>query len=85
MADTAFRWLDDSRNFTKRQALRDTLDGMLSQPEGRLDPEEMVARMIDIVPSDTGKFRNVCLQFVEDMLKRTQREAWDRTIRYRRP
>jgi NAD(P)-dependent dehydrogenase (short-subunit alcohol dehydrogenase family) len=80
MADTAFRWLDDSKNFTNRAALRATLDGLLGTPEGHLDPEEMVRRMIEIVPSDTGKFRNVCPQFVEDMLKQVQRDAWERTI-----
>ncbi|MCW5625524.1 MAG: SDR family oxidoreductase [Burkholderiales bacterium] len=80
MADTAFRWLDDAKNFTKRDALRATLDGMLSQPEGHLDPQEMIDRMIAIVPADTGKFRNVCPQFVEDMLKKSQVEAWNRQI-----
>jgi NAD(P)-dependent dehydrogenase (short-subunit alcohol dehydrogenase family) len=80
MADTAFRWLDDSKNFTKRAALRATFDSLLGTPQGRLDPEEMVARMIEIVPADTGKFRNVCPQFVEDMLKKSQLEAWDRKI-----
>lgn len=80
MADTAFRWLDDSKNFTKKAQLRATFDSLLGTREGRLDPEEMVARMIDIVPADAGKFRNVCPQFVEDMLKKTQLEAWDRRI-----
>ena len=80
MADTAFRWLDDSKHFTKRAALKATFDSLLGTPEGRLDPDEMVRRMIEIVPADTGKFRNVCPQFVEDMLKKSQHEAWDRTI-----
>jgi NAD(P)-dependent dehydrogenase (short-subunit alcohol dehydrogenase family) len=80
MADTAFRWLDDGKNFTKRKALRETLDGMLGQPSGHLDPREMIERMIEIVPADTGKFRNVCPQFVEDMLKKSQADAWSRQI-----
>ena len=40
----------------------------------------MIARMIEIVPADTGKFRNVVPQFVEDMLKQHQLEAWNRAI-----
>jgi NAD(P)-dependent dehydrogenase (short-subunit alcohol dehydrogenase family) len=80
MADTAFRWLDDGRNFTKREALRKTFDDLLAQPSGHLDPQEMIDRMIEIVPADTGKFRNVCPQFVEDMLKKSQAEAWNHTI-----
>jgi NAD(P)-dependent dehydrogenase (short-subunit alcohol dehydrogenase family) len=80
MADTPFRWLDDSKNFTKRAAMRATFDSLLATPEGHLNPAEMVARMIEVVPGDSGKFRNVCPQFVEDMLKVTEREAWDRRI-----
>jgi NAD(P)-dependent dehydrogenase (short-subunit alcohol dehydrogenase family) len=80
MADTPFRWLDDSRNFTKRAAMRNTFDSLLGTPEGRLDPDEMIARMIEIVPADTGKFRNVVPQFVEDMLKKHQSEAWNNQI-----
>src|SRR5262245_39500695 len=76
MADTAFRWLDDSVNFTKRAALRETFDSLLGVPEGRLDPKEMIERMIEIVPSDNGQFRNVVPQFVEDMLKKSQADAW---------
>jgi NAD(P)-dependent dehydrogenase (short-subunit alcohol dehydrogenase family) len=80
MADTPFRWLDDSRHFTKRAAMRATFDGLLGTPEGRLDPAEMVALMVKVVPADNGKFRNVCPQFVEDMLRKAQIDAWDRGI-----
>lgn len=80
MADTAFRWLDDNRHFTRGDQLRATFDALLGQPEGHLDPQEMIDRMIEIVPSDVGKFRNVCPQFVEDMLKRSQADAWERSI-----
>ena len=80
MADTAFRWLDDSKNFTKRNVLRKTFDDLLATPEGHLDPKEMIDRMIEIVPADTGKFRNVVPQSVEEMLKKVQVSAWDNAI-----
>jgi hypothetical protein len=80
MSDAPFRWLDDSKNFTKRADLRATFDSLLGTPQGRLDPAEMIARMIEIVPSDTGKFRNVVPQFVEDMLKQHQLDAWSNQI-----
>lgn len=80
MADAPFRWLDDTRNFTKRADMRATFDSLLGTPQGRLDPAEMISRMIDIVPSDTGKFRNVVPQFVEDMLRQHQTAAWDNQI-----
>ena len=80
MADTAFRWLDDARNFTKRDELRATFDALLASPQGHLDPKEMSDRLIEIVPADTGKVRNVCPQFVEDMLKEAQADAWTAEI-----
>jgi NAD(P)-dependent dehydrogenase (short-subunit alcohol dehydrogenase family) len=80
MADTPFRWLDDSRNFTKRAAMRQIFDSLLGTSEGRLDPAEMIAKMIEIVPSDTGKFRNVVPPFVQDLLKKSQIEAWEARI-----
>jgi NAD(P)-dependent dehydrogenase (short-subunit alcohol dehydrogenase family) len=80
MADTAFRWLDDSKNFTKREALRKTFDALLAAPDGHMDPREMIERMIEIVPADSGKFRNVVPKAVEEMLKRSQASAWEARI-----
>ena len=80
MADTPFRWLDDSRNFTKRAALRDLIDSLLWTEETRLDPAEMIARLVEIVPADEGKFRNVVPEFIEELVRESQGEAWDRKI-----
>lgn len=77
MADAAFRWLDDSRNFTKRAELRATFDALLASPQGHMDPQEMIDRMIEIVPADEGKYRNVMPKSVEDMLKQHEIDAWD--------
>ena len=38
------------------------------------------ARPSRSVPADTGKFRNVCPQSIENMLRKVQAEAWDRGI-----
>ena len=80
MADNPFRWLDDEVNFTKRADLRKGFDDFFATPEGKMDPQEMIDRMIDIVPSDEGKFRNVFPKVIEDMLKDHQLKAWENTI-----
>jgi NAD(P)-dependent dehydrogenase (short-subunit alcohol dehydrogenase family) len=80
MADNAFRWLDDSRNFTKRATLRKGFDDFFATPEGKMDPAEMIDRMIEIVPSNSGKFRNVVPKTIEDMLRAHQVAAWENTI-----
>ncbi len=80
MADNPFRWLDDSKNFTKRADLRKGFDDFFATPEGKMDPQEMVDRMIEIVPADPGKFRNVVPKQIEDMLKAHQLAAWENQI-----
>ncbi len=80
MADNPFRWLDDEVNFTKRAELRKGFDDFFATPEGKMDPTEMIDRMIEIVPSDTGKFRNVVPKVIEDMLKQHQLDAWENQI-----
>jgi len=80
MAETAFHWLDDSKNFTKRAALQKAFDDLIGNDAGRLDPKEMIDAMVAIVPADTGRFRNVVPQAVEDFLKVHQTEAWNNAI-----
>jgi NAD(P)-dependent dehydrogenase (short-subunit alcohol dehydrogenase family) len=80
MADAPFRWLDDSKNITKRAALREEFDAFLQASMGHLDPREMIDRMVEIVPADTGRFRNVVPKAVEDMLKDHQIAAWNNEI-----
>jgi len=80
MADNPFRWLDESKNFTKRADLRKGFDDFFATPEGKMDPKEMIDRMIEIVPADTGKFRNVVPKVIENMLKEHQHKAWENQI-----
>ena len=80
MADTAFRWLDDDQNFTKKADLRATFDAILGAPEGKLDPEIIIEEMIRIVPADTGKFRNIIPVALEGTLKKNQKRAWTNRI-----
>ena len=80
MADAPFRWLDDTKHITKRagaaQGVR-RLPLLTGRPPGR---QEMIERMIEIVPADTGKFRNVVPKAIEDMLKAHQLAAWENQI-----
>lgn len=80
MADNPFRWLDDEVNFTKRADLRKGFDDFFATPEGKMDPTEMIDRMIEVVPADKGKFRNVVPKVIEDMLKDHQLKAWENSI-----
>jgi NAD(P)-dependent dehydrogenase (short-subunit alcohol dehydrogenase family) len=76
MAANAFRWLDDAVNFTKRDAMHTIVSGLIGNPDGRLDPSEMIAKMIEVVPAKEGNFRNVFPAFVEEALKKHQTEMF---------
>jgi NAD(P)-dependent dehydrogenase (short-subunit alcohol dehydrogenase family) len=80
MAESALLWLDDKRNFTKRADYQRTIAELIGNADGRLDPPEMIEAMVRIVPADTGKFRNVVPQPVEEFLKEHQQKAWENRI-----
>src|SRR5882762_5741801 len=42
MGETAYRWLDDSKNFTKHTDLTAQLDVLIGTDSGRLDPKETI-------------------------------------------
>jgi NAD(P)-dependent dehydrogenase (short-subunit alcohol dehydrogenase family) len=72
MAANAFRWLDDKVNFTKREAMREIVAGLIGNDDGRLNPADMIEKMIEVVPATDGRFRNVFPAFVEEALKKHQ-------------
>lgn len=85
MADTAFRWLD-ARHVTQRADPRNAFDAFLDAPDGHLDAQEMIDRMIGVVPADTGKFRNVVPdESLAEIVPNTQRRrslvGWSTQVR----
>jgi short-subunit dehydrogenase len=80
MAENAFRWLDDTVNFTKHDMMRDMANGLIGNKQGRLDPTNMVAKMIEVIPASHGKFRNIHPKMVADSLKSHQGEMFQREI-----
>jgi NAD(P)-dependent dehydrogenase (short-subunit alcohol dehydrogenase family) len=80
MAESAYRWLDDEVNFTKRVYFRDEVTKLIGNAEGRLDPDDMIATMVKVVPETEGRYRNVFPPFVEKLLKEHQEEMFERKI-----
>jgi short-subunit dehydrogenase len=80
MAENAFRWLDDAVNFTKHDMMRNMAKGLIGNEQGRLDPSNMVAKMVEVIPAGHGKFRNIHPRIIEDSLKSRQSEMFQREI-----
>ena len=59
VVEAGLRWLNDDVNFIKRDVFKKVVDGLLGKPEGRLDPKDMIAKMVEVIPSREGKFLNI--------------------------
>jgi len=80
MAENAFLWLDDEVNFTSRSAVQEMVAGLIGSATGRMDPADMIAKMVEVIPQSTGKFRNLHPERVEDALKTHQQDMFERRI-----
>jgi hypothetical protein len=68
------------KNFTTRDAVRKMINGLVGSPEGRLDPVDMIARIVEVVPAADGAFRNIHPALIEEALKTHQKEMFERGI-----
>ncbi len=80
VVEAGLRWLNDDVNFIKRDAFLKVVDGLLGKPEGRLDPADMIAKMVEVIPSREGKFLNIFPPSTEDWVKSYQQQLYERTI-----
>jgi NAD(P)-dependent dehydrogenase (short-subunit alcohol dehydrogenase family) len=76
MEETAFKWLDDRKNFMKRAELRAQFEKELSI-SSELDPQICIDAMIEILPQDTGKFRNIIPENLLDQVVQASIDAWN--------
>jgi NAD(P)-dependent dehydrogenase (short-subunit alcohol dehydrogenase family) len=80
MVEAAYRWLDDTVTFTPRAMMKEVTDNLLAKPEGRLDPNDMIARMIALVPDQKGPFRNIFPEASHEWFRQYEKAMLDRTI-----
>ena len=80
MVEAAFRWLDDEANFTPRSMVKEITDGPLAKPEGRLNRNEMIAKMIELIPDQKGLFRNIFPQATQEWFRQYEEAMLERTI-----
>ena len=79
-AESASHWMDDRKNYVKRADVQGFFDRILGDEQNRMDPQLMADAMVEIIPKETGLFRNVVPQLAEDMVKSLQRDGWTNTI-----
>jgi len=78
--EAAYRWLDDDVNFTSRASYKAQTDALLDKPEMRLNPEDMIARMVELIPAETGPFRTIYPKDTADWAVAAEQAMLTRTI-----
>lgn len=79
MYDTLDQWYDPATHFTAEQPIRDT-QALFAGDQLQLDPQDMIDFMVDVIPQEHHKFRNVFPErFVEDV-KQYQASLWTKEV-----
>jgi short-subunit dehydrogenase len=79
-AESATHWMDDRKNYIKRDTVQNFFQQVLGTDDNRMDPQLMADAMVEIIPEDTGLFRNVVPKATEELARNIQRELWNEKI-----
>jgi NAD(P)-dependent dehydrogenase (short-subunit alcohol dehydrogenase family) len=77
IAESTFKWHDDAVSFTRDSDLKATFAGMMKD---QFDPADMIAKMVEVIGADGGKYRNVWPPATEELCKQIQQDAWTRKV-----
>ncbi|WP_338779813.1 SDR family oxidoreductase [Metabacillus sp. FJAT-52054] len=75
-AEEKWKWFDEEKHFTKKADMIKQAEGLKDQ----FDPQDMIEKMIEIIPADHHKFRTVHPEETEKQLKETEQERWKMEI-----
>lgn len=75
-AEEKWKWFDVASNFTRKEDMENQDAGLKNQ----LDPEDMIEKMIEIIPADHHKFRTAYPEKTEKQMKKTEQERWDMEV-----
>ncbi|MEM1167862.1 MAG: hypothetical protein AAGJ08_01900 [Cyanobacteria bacterium P01_H01_bin.35] len=68
--------VDPDQNFTPQEKIRD-IQQLFAGNDLQLDPQGMIDFMIETIPQDNHKFRNVYPQRFIENVKKYQESLWD--------
>ncbi|MGM9923469.1 MAG: SDR family oxidoreductase [Bacillus sp. (in: firmicutes)] len=75
-AEEKWKWFDEEKHFTHKEAMEKQEEALKNQ----FDPQDMIEKMIEIIPADHHKFRTVYPEETEKQLKETEKERWNMEI-----
>ena len=75
-AEAKWKWYDEKIHFTRKEDM-EKADKAL---ENQYDPSEMIAKMVEIIPLDTHKFRTAFPAETEKQMKEEEAKRWEMEI-----
>jgi short-subunit dehydrogenase len=78
--EAAYRWLDDDVHFTGRASYKAKTEAFIDKPEMRLDPSDMIGKMVELIPQRTGPFRTIYPKDSADWAAAAAAEMLERPI-----
>lgn len=79
MFETVDQWFVPGVNYTPEEPLRE-MQGMFADSDFQFDPQEMIDVMVDIIPRESHKFRNVFPEPFATEVKKYSETLWDITV-----
>lgn len=79
MYDTLDQWYDPTKNFSPEQPVRD-VQNLFSGDSLQLDPQGMIDFMVDTIPRENHKFRNVYPERFIENVKAYQNSLWVKEV-----
>ncbi|WP_026977997.1 SDR family oxidoreductase [Flavobacterium tegetincola] len=74
MYDTYKQWFDEDENFTSKKDLEKAATKMA---ENQFDPQEMIDKMVEVIPQKEHKFRTVCPEKMVQMCQDYQNRQYE--------
>ncbi|MFY0610588.1 MAG: SDR family oxidoreductase [Hyphomicrobiaceae bacterium] len=79
MYDTVDQWYNPEENFTEEESIRE-IQQLFAGEDLQLDPQPMIDFMVDLIPQDQHKFRNVFPERFIKEVKAYQDSLWTKEI-----
>jgi len=76
MYDTLDQWYEPEKNFSPEKPIRD-VQGLFAGDELQLDPQGMIDFMVETIPQENHKFRNVYPERFIEGCKEYQNSLWE--------
>ncbi|CEG21619.1 2-dehydro-3-deoxy-D-gluconate 5-dehydrogenase [Planococcus massiliensis] len=75
-AEAKWKWYDEKIHFTKKEDMEEADKAL----EDQYDPADMIAKMVEVIPLDSHKFRTAYPEETEQQMKEEEAKRWEMDI-----